>query len=99
MGKPVAKVGDSVQYCCQIGDDIVCGTGRVAVGSRRTITNSKDQARDGDQADCGPCGYGNIIASGTTLVDGRKVALIGDRVILPTGSGTIISGSNNVDSS
>lgn len=99
MSLPVARVGDSVQYCCIVGDKLVCGTGTIVTGSPKTRTNKMDQARDGDQADCGPCGYGTIIASGNTTVDGKKIALLGDTVTLPTGSGTIVSGSNDVTSS
>ena len=99
MGQPVARVGDSVQYCCQIGDDIICGTGFISGGSPNVKANTQDVARNGDPVNCGPCGTGNIIASGQTNVNGIKIALIGDTVILPTGSGTIVSASPNVFSS
>lgn len=95
MGRPVARVGDPVSYCCVLGDEIVCGVGFIDSGSSDTNANSVPVARMGDSVNCGPCGSGSVIASGTTLVNGQNIALISDTVVLPTGSGFIIGGSAN----
>jgi len=94
----VARKGDNVRYQCQIGNDIHSGTGSISGGSPDVKAEGQNVARDGDPVNCGPCGTGTIRATGTTKVNGRKIALVGDSVNLPTGSGTITSGAKKVSS-
>jgi uncharacterized Zn-binding protein involved in type VI secretion len=93
MGQPIARVSDPVFYTCVIGSKLISGTGSITSGSPDTNLDKLSIARDGDMVDCGPCGLGVIRASGTTKVNSRGVALLGDQVTLPTGSGTIVGAS------
>lgn len=99
MGRQIARVGDSVQYQCVLGDKFVSGVGNIISGSDNVSANGSRVARDGDQVHCGACGIGYISATGKTLVNGKKISLIGDSVSLPTGSGIIIDGSEDISSS
>jgi uncharacterized Zn-binding protein involved in type VI secretion len=98
MAKKVARVGDSVQYTCICGDKVVSGIGTIITGSSDTFNNGKQISRDGDQAECGCCGVGRIVATSKNDINGKKIARVGDTVILPTGSGTIIQGSSDSES-
>jgi uncharacterized Zn-binding protein involved in type VI secretion len=98
MPKKIARVGDPVRYTCVCGDKVVSGTGTIISGSGDTFNNGKQVARDGDQAECGCCGIGNIIATSKNQVNGRGIARVGDTVVLPTGSGEIVQGSGDTES-
>jgi uncharacterized Zn-binding protein involved in type VI secretion len=93
----IARIGDTHHGICNHGFDCcphhVTGT---IVGGSGNVSNHSGVARDGDKVvhNCPHCGTGYIVASVTDVdVNGKSIAVQGDKVIYPGGSGVIDSGS------
>ena len=100
MGKPVARIGDSVQGICHHGRDDCPHpwTGNITGGSNSVLTDGKPVARIGDECatSCPHCGKATIVAGSSSVLAQNPVAHIGDRVVSPGGQGTIVSSGDSV---
>ena len=97
----IARVGDKHSGICNHGFDCcphyVTGT---IVGGSDNVSNQSNVARDGDKVihNCPHCGTGYIVASTRDIhANGKGIAIEGDTVIYPGGSGTIVSGSSDTN--
>ena len=97
----IARIGDRHEGICDHGYSCcphhVSGT---IVSGSNDVANSSNIARDGDRVvhNCPHCGTGHIVASNKSVnVNKKPIATIGDKVVYPGGSGTIVSGSSNVN--
>lgn len=93
----IARVGDKHSGICDHGLDCcphhVTG---IIIGGSDNVNNHSEVARDKDKVihNCPHCGTGYIVASTNDVhVNGKNIAIIGDTVIYPGGSGKIVSGS------
>ena len=97
----IARIGDTHHGICSHGYDCcphsVSGT---IVGGSGNVSNHSGVARNGDAVvhNCPHCGTGHIVASVQDVnVNGKQIAIIGDTVIYPGGSGVIDSGSSDTN--
>ena len=101
MGKPIARIGDVHKGICNHGLDCCphSVTGTIVQGSPDVFNNGKNVARNGDHVvhNCPHCGTGYIVSSSTVKVNGISIAHLGDTVIYPGGSGTIVSSSHDTN--